>query len=159
LPSRAKLPPPDPVIRRPCDIGDAESRGDERQSLNRGRTRFTNDSVRNFLRRSKDATVAFTARVAVNTQLRGIGKVTELSIDTKSKSVRLRVELAGEQEPIEVHVTRYRLSNDGAEAEVRLTIEEATASREWLTIVLQEFVIGQSFAVPEKAQSLLKLLA
>ena len=112
--------------------------------------------MRNLLRRSKDAAVALTARVAVNTQLRGIGEVTELSIDTKSKSVRLRLELAGEQEPIEVHVTKYRLSNDGAE--LRLTIEEATASREWLTIALQEFVVGQGFAIPEKAHTLLKLL-
>jgi len=58
--------------------------------------------VRAFLRRSKEATLAFTARVAVNSKLKGIGEMTELSIDTKKRRVRVRLELVGEAEPIEV---------------------------------------------------------
>jgi hypothetical protein len=120
-------------------------------------SRISNNVVRSLFQRSKDATVGFAARVAINTKLRGIGEVTELSIDTKTKRVRLRVELAGETEPIEVEITRYHLRS--SERGARLTVEAATASRAWLDTALQQFVVGQTFPVPAKAEALLKLLA
>jgi hypothetical protein len=112
--------------------------------------------VRAFLRRSKDATLAFTARVTSNSWLKGIGEMTELSIDTKKRCVRVRLELLGEAEPIEVEITKYNLENKDSGA--RLTIEEATASREWLTVALREFVVGRSIEIPAKVGALLKLL-
>jgi hypothetical protein len=112
--------------------------------------------VRAFLRRSKDATLGFGARLAINTKLKGIGEMTELAIDTKKRRLRVRLELVGEAEPIEVEITRYSLKNKGSGA--RLTIEEATASREWLDVALREFVIGRAIDLPEKAGALLKLL-
>jgi hypothetical protein len=126
------------------------------QRLNAAPFRSSNNGVRGFFRRSKDATVGFAARVAINTKLRGIGEMTELSIDTKNKRVRVRLELIGETEPIDIDITEYRLrhTDEGAQ----LTIERATASREWLNVALREFVIGQSFPVPPKAEALLKLL-
>jgi hypothetical protein len=114
--------------------------------------------ARSFFQRSKDATIGFAARVAINAKLRGIGEMTELAIDTKNKRIRLRLELIGEHQPIEIDVTRYRLrSNDASGA--RLTIEAATASRPWLDAALQEFVVGETFPIPAKAEALLKLLA
>ncbi len=112
--------------------------------------------MRAFLRRSKEATLAFTARVAVNSKLKGIGEMTELSIDTKKRRVRVRLELVGEAEPIEVEITKYNLKNE--ESGARLTIEEATASREWLAVALREFVVGRTIKIPPKAGALLKLL-
>ena len=109
------------------------------------------------LRRSKDATLAFTTRLAINTKLRGIGEMTELSIDTKKKTVRLRLELIGEVEPIEIEIVRYKLNTKGDK--LYLTIEEAKASREWLTVALKEFAAGQTLPIPAKAGTLLKLLA
>ena len=109
-----------------------------------------------LLRRSKDATLAFSARVAINTWLRSIGKMTELSIDTKKKRIRIRLELLGEKEPIDVEVLRYNLETKGETTHI--TIEEATASREWLTVALREFVAGQELSVPAKIGTLLKLL-
>lgn len=82
--------------------------------------------------------------------------MTELSIDTKKKTVRLRLELLGEAEPIEVQVTKYSLKQKGDDT--RLIVEEATASREWLAVALREFIVGQSVPVPAKAGVLLKLL-
>ena len=82
--------------------------------------------------------------------------MTELSIDTKTRRVRVRLELVGEAEPIEVEITKYDLKNNDSDA--WLTIEEATASREWLNVALREFVIGRTIEVPAKAAALLKLL-
>jgi len=112
--------------------------------------------VRAFLNRSKDATLAFTARVAINTWLHSFGEMTELSIDTKKKRIRVRLELVGEKEPIDVEILRYNLKAKGDTAHI--TIEEATASREWLTVALREFVVGQDVTIPAKAGALLKLL-
>jgi hypothetical protein len=112
--------------------------------------------VRTFLRRSKDATLAFGARLAINSKIKGIGEMTELSIDTKKKRMRVRLELLGEPAPIEVEITKYSLRNKSSAA--HLTIEEATASREWLAVALREFVVGQSIKIPPKAGALLKLL-
>jgi hypothetical protein len=130
---------------------------DHSVTLNPSRFRISNSGVRGFFQRSRDATVGFGAKVAINSKLKGIGEVTELAIDTKNKRVRIRLELIGENEPVEIDVTRYRLHTTDRGAQ--LTIEGATASREWLNLVLQQFVIGQTFPVPAKAEVLLKLLA
>ena len=82
--------------------------------------------------------------------------MTELAIDTKKRRIRVRLELLGEAEPIEVEITKYNLKNKDSGA--RLTIEEATASREWLAVALREFLVGQSINLPAKAAALLKLL-
>jgi hypothetical protein len=112
--------------------------------------------VRGFFQRSKDATVGFAARAAINSKLRGIGEVTDLAIDTKNKSMRVRVELIGESEPIEVNVTEYylRRSDRGS----KITIESATASRQWVDIALQQFVVGKSFPIPPQAEPYLGFL-
>jgi hypothetical protein len=83
--------------------------------------------------------------------------MTELAIDTKQKRVRIRLELVGEKEPIDVEIIRYSLKVKGESTRVR--IEEATSSRQWLDVALREFIVGQDFAVPTKAGALLQLLA
>jgi hypothetical protein len=82
--------------------------------------------------------------------------MTELSIDTKSKRVRVRLDLLGEKEPIDVEIVRYRLKTKGESTQIM--IEEATSSRQWLTVALDEFIVGQDFALPAKAAALLQLL-
>ena len=83
--------------------------------------------------------------------------MTELSIDTKNKQIRLRLDLAGEAEPLEVHILKYRLTAE--EGGTYLIVEEAVASREWVGSALREFVVGQRLPVPDKAAGLLKLLS
>ena len=95
-------------------------------------------------------------RIAINTKLRSIGQMTELSIDTKNKRVCVRLELLGEKEPIDVEIVRYSLKEKGETTYI--TIEEVTSSREWLTVALREFVVGQELALPAKAGVVLKLL-
>jgi hypothetical protein len=100
--------------------------------------------------------LAFTTKVAINAKLRSIGEMTELSIDTKTRKVCLRLELLGEKEPIDVEVLRYSLKEKGQTTHI--TIEEVNSSREWLTVALREFVVGQDLAIPAKAAAVLKLL-
>lgn len=83
--------------------------------------------------------------------------MTELSIDTKQRRIFARVELVGETEPIEIEIVRYTLETK--ENVTKLTIEEAKASRPWITAALQEYVVGESLTIPKKAAAILKLLA
>jgi hypothetical protein len=115
------------------------------------------EHVRAVLRSSKDAALAFGVRSYLNTRLRGIGEMTELSIDTKKQAFRVRLDLVGEAQPIEIHVKKYVLRGI-ATATTRLLIVEATASRQWLAKALREFVAGRSFTIPAKAGAALKLL-
>jgi len=82
--------------------------------------------------------------------------MTELSIDTKNKRVRVRLELLGEKEPIDVEILRYSLKENGETT--CITIEAVTSSREWLTAALREFVVGQDLTLPAKAGAVLKFL-
>ena len=82
--------------------------------------------------------------------------MTELSIDTKNKRVCVRLELLGEKEPIDVEILRYSLKEKGETTYI--TMKEVTSSREWLTVTLREFVVGQDLALPAKAGVVLKLL-
>jgi hypothetical protein len=80
----------------------------------------------------------------------------ELYIDTKNKRVHARLELLGEKEPIDIEILRYSLKEKGEATHI--TIEEATSSREWLTVTLREFIVGQDLTIPAKAGVVLKLL-
>ena len=113
-------------------------------------------SISQLLRSPKDAAVAFAARTFVNQKLKGIGELTDLRVDTKTKSMRLRLELRGESEPLEIHVAKYSLKQKGDET--RLIVKEATASREWVAVALRDFVVGQSFPIASKAGIFVKLL-
>ncbi len=113
-------------------------------------------TLQTFLRGSKDAALAVAARTFFNTKFGEIGEMTELSVDTKKRAFRVRLELAGETEPIEVHVKKYSLERRSERA--TLTILDATASRKWLTQVLQQFVVGHTFEIPDRAAAVLKLL-
>ncbi len=82
--------------------------------------------------------------------------MTELSVDTKKRTVHLRVEPAGEDEPIDIHVKKYSLEQRPTGAS--LTLVDASTSRDWFTEVLREFVCGRPFIIPDRAATILKLL-
>jgi len=82
--------------------------------------------------------------------------MTELSIDTKNKRVRVRLELVGEKEPIDLEILRYTLKEKGETTYV--TIDDVTSSREWITAALRHFVVGEDLEIPGKAAAVLKLL-
>jgi hypothetical protein len=112
--------------------------------------------VLDFLRGPADGVLAFGARTFFNARLRGIGEMSELSIDTKKKTLRVRLDLLGEAEPIEIHVKKYALKQRGNET--MLTVLDATSSREWIAETLRQLVVGRSFPIPAKAGAVLKVL-
>ena len=108
------------------------------------------------MRGSKDTVLAFGVRTLVNSRLGAIGKVTELSLDTADRRARLRVALRGEGGAIDVADLRYDIHRaDGSDW---LTLVDATASREWLTAALKQFVVGRPFHISPNGARVLRLL-
>jgi hypothetical protein len=110
----------------------------------------------NFLRASKDAAIAVGIRTFFNSKYSRIGQMTDVSVDTEKRELRVRLTMRGEDAPIEIHVTNYNIEQRGERATV--TIGEAIASREWITELLRESVVGRTFVLPERATAMVKML-
>ncbi len=112
--------------------------------------------INDFLRGSKDAMIAAGVRSVFNSKYGRFGQMSDVSVDTSKREIRVRLELVGENTPIELHIMNYSIEQQGAGA--TLTIGDAIASREWITELLREFVIGRTFVLPERAAAMIKFL-
>jgi hypothetical protein len=117
---------------------------------------MTTGSFGSFLRGPKDAAIALGVKSFFNARYSRVGQMSEVSIDTARREIRVRLELVGESTPVEIHVTDYTIEHQGERATV--TIGDVTASREWITELLRQFVVGRTFALPERAAAIVKLL-
>ena len=64
--------------------------------------------------------------------------------------------LKGESSPIKLTLSGYDIG--GSAEKPTLRIAKVAASREWLEVVLREFVEGKAIDLPPKAAPLLKIL-
>ena len=109
-----------------------------------------------LLRGGKDAAIAAGIRSFFNTKYSRIGQISDVSIDTAKRELRVRLELVGETAPVDIHVINYRIEERGPRTTI--TVGDASASREWLTALLRETVVGRTFEIPERAAAMIKLL-
>lgn len=109
-----------------------------------------------MLKSSKEAAIALALKSFFNAKYGRIGRLSDVSIDTARREVRVRLELVGEGVPVDIHVTSYSVDQQGGRATV--TIVDAAASREWLTEALRQFVLGRPFVLPERAAAIVTRL-
>ena len=81
-----------------------------------------------------------------------IRNMKNLEIDSKQKTFSLKLELAGESEPLTVTGNYRLILEDGKTAFAPADIQ---TSKEWLTILAAEFVKGRTFEVPGFVRSFL----
>jgi hypothetical protein len=112
--------------------------------------------ISSLVRAPKDAALALMIRRLLNARLEAYGEVTELSLDTGRRRARIRMDLRGEAIPIEIEVRKYEI--DHVSGGDTLTIVEVIASREWVTVALQQFVVGRRFHLPANAAAVARLL-
>jgi hypothetical protein len=65
--------------------------------------------VRESLHALKDLGLSAAARAALNEQCRAYGTVTDLTVDTRSKTLRVALLLLGEAEAVELTLERYEV--------------------------------------------------
>ena len=77
------------------------------------------------------------------------GRLLDLRIHSRTRSLSAVVRLAGEREEITVEVGKYRIVGErGSHA---LVVERVSASREWIQLLLEDFVVGRRIPVPSLA--------
>ncbi len=94
----------------------------------------------------KDSLTSSAAKSMLASRLDRYGKLTELRIRSREKSIALELILEGEEIPVVIHVERYRII--GKSGDAALVVESISASRPWLQNLLQDLLVDKPFAVP-----------
>ncbi|WP_035609324.1 hypothetical protein [Haloferula sp. BvORR071] len=97
----------------------------------------------------KDSLASSAAKSLLSARLERYGRVTELRIRSKEKTLLLQVMLAGEHDEVTIEVGRYRIV--GLAGNHTIIVESVRASREWLQLALEDFVVGKPFPIPTVA--------
>lgn len=112
------------------------------------RTSIGNDTAC-MLGSLKDSLASSAAKALLAGRIQRYGTLTELRIRSGEKTLAVEMLLAGEKEPIRIEVGRYRIT--GTSGAYQITLDNVTASREWIQLLLEDFVVGKSFAIPSLA--------
>jgi hypothetical protein len=112
-----------------------------------------------YLNQTKDAVVSQRVRARLNQILQSYGTMLDFHLDTATRSVRLKLDLRGEQAPVEIYIQGFQVVREGAQA--FLSLEQATidTSREWLTTFAREQLVRQRVPLSSNVAWILDLLA
>ena len=88
----------------------------------------------------------------INKFLKEYGRLTELHID-RENGISASILLNGETRSLQITIKEYALIRDGNTTS--LNIREAFSDRPWLSALLENHVIGNTWEIPENAARLL----
>ena len=97
----------------------------------------------------KDSLASSAAKAVLAGRIERYGRLLDLRIRSREKTIGAVLMLAGESEEVRIDVSRYRVIASGAEH--ALVIESITTSREWLQLLLEDFLVGKPIPVPSVA--------
>ncbi len=101
----------------------------------------------------KEKALQAAIKAFINREMGAFGAVTDLAIDISKKTMRVELELKGEASRILINVGSYELSDNNGE--IFLALKNVTASREWITGVLNKYVVSRALRLPDAARMLL----
>lgn len=97
----------------------------------------------------KDSLASSAAKSFLSGRIERYGRLIELRIRSREKTIRVEMLLAGELEELKIEIGRYRVIGvPGAHA---LVIESVRASREWVQLLLEDFAMGKPIPIPSVA--------
>ena len=107
---------------------------------------------------SKDRLISVRIKQELNLQFARYGQVLDVKLNTREQSVQLSMNLKGESDPVTVNIGKYSLIKENDQ--LWLTVDSRTieASREWLTLVLQDQAGRQRLPIPQKYARLVEFL-
>jgi hypothetical protein len=100
----------------------------------------------------RDAAIQMKVMSLIRENTGAIKNMKDLEIDSKQKMFSLKLELAGESEPLAV-TGNYRLVVDNGKTVFEPV--DIKTSKEWLTILAAELLKGRTFEVPSMLGSIL----
>ena len=100
-----------------------------------------------FFSDAKDRLVESAALPVLNNAwLKPFGRATSLKMDSSNRTAELCLELNGEQTPITIKVQDYELIEEPNGTFI--VLKSVTASRQWMTALAREYIVGRRLAVP-----------
>jgi hypothetical protein len=102
------------------------------------------------LAESKDRLISERIKHELNTHLARYGEVLDVKLNTRERNVQLSIKLKGETDPITVNIGKYTLIKEDAQLWVTVDSQSIEASREWLTLLLQDQAGRQRLPIPQK---------
>lgn len=94
----------------------------------------------------KDSFTSSAAKSLIAARLDRYGKLTDLRIRSRERTISVELVLEGELQPVTIHIGRYRIT--GSNSDHTLVIENISASRQWLQNLLEDVVVEKPFPVP-----------
>ncbi|HWW03108.1 MAG TPA: response regulator [Candidatus Acidoferrum sp.] len=95
---------------------------------------FVQGTHRMLLAASVTAWLLDVVRRCLNLEFKAVGRITTLSVDSKSRTINLKMDLNGEPAPAELKIRGYTLREDNGAAFLELGIVET--SRDWINALL-----------------------
>jgi hypothetical protein len=111
----------------------------------------------NFLDKAKGQALSLAGKQFLGAYLGKYGAMLNFSVNPETHTIHLEMLLKGEKEPIQLTLGGYEII-EPAEGKPAVRVAQVSASREWLEVVLRQFVEGKSIDLPANAAPLLKLL-
>lgn len=94
----------------------------------------------------KDSLSSSAAKSLLASRVDRYGKLTDLRIRSRERTIAVELLLEGEEIPVTIRVERYRIT--GTSGEHSLTVEAVSASRPWLQNLLEDLLLGKPLQVP-----------
>ena len=107
-----------------------------------------------ILTKGKDKALSKAILTILNKKLKKFGTISELTLDTKSKKIALKIGLKGELEPLLVTVNRYEIKE--IEERHYLIAHDVDTSREWINLLANEYLYSEKFEIPQKYLKMIK---
>ncbi len=109
-----------------------------------------------LLVQGKDLGTAAVLERAVEKPVAPFGQISEVSINSREHKIKCGVLLKGESEVTILTVEEYELVEETGQ--LFLVVRRAVVSKEWLNVVVQEFLIGKKIPLPHKYARIIKLV-
>ena len=103
----------------------------------------------------KDRAVSLAVRQLLAPRLAPYGEMLSLQLDSQNKTLSLELLPKGEREPIRVTLAGYEIVEGDPP---RLRVRAATASREWVEVLANQFLVGRTVDLPANLLPVLRLL-
>lgn len=94
----------------------------------------------------KDTLTSTAAKSFLASRLDRYGKLTDLRIRSREKTISAEVLLEGDAVPVMVEIGRYRVTGKGGD--YSLVVESVSASRPWLQNLLEDLLVAKPMPVP-----------
>ncbi len=94
----------------------------------------------------KDSLASTAAKSLLASRMDRYGKLTDLRIRSREKTIAAEVLLEGEEVPVLIRIEHYRIV--GKSGEYTIVVENVTASRAWLQNLLQDLLVEKPMPVP-----------